>query len=89
MLSNYTGNTLVSFKHNIDDDNEVLGGNITIGSAAEGSVITLSTDNDGLDTSNAEEVTKVLNKLADKLTTPAQSTVRKIILMVMCRLPKA
>ena len=67
-LSNYTGNTLVSFKHNVDDNNDVLGGNITIGSAAEGSVITLSTDNDGIDTSNAEEVTKAMNKLADKLT---------------------
>ena len=67
-LSNYTGNTLVSFKHNIDDDNEVLGGNITIGSAAEGSAITLSTDNDGIDTSNAGEVSKVLRKLANKLT---------------------
>lgn len=67
-LSNYTGKTLVSFKHNVDDNNDVLGGNITIGSAAEGSVITLSTDNDGIDTSNAEEVTKAMNKLADKLT---------------------
>ena len=67
-LSNYTGNTIVSFVRDSEYPTRVLGGNITIGSAAEGSVITLSTDNDGLDTSNAEEVTKVMNKLADKLT---------------------
>ena len=67
-LSNYTGNTMVSFVRDSEYPTRVLGGNITIGSAAEGSVITLSTDNDGLDTSNAEEVTKVMNKLADKLT---------------------
>ena len=67
-LSNYTGNTMVSFVRDSEYPTRVLGGNITIGSAAEGSVITLSTDNDGLDTSNAEKVTKVMNKLADKLT---------------------
>ena len=67
-LSNYTGNTMVSFVRDSEYPTRVLGGNITIGSAAEGSVITLSTDNDGLDTSNAEEVTKVMNKLAGKLT---------------------
>ena len=67
-LSNYTGNTMVSFVRDSEYPTRVIGGNITIGSAAEGSVITLSTDNDGLDTSNAEEVTKVMNKLADKLT---------------------
>ena len=67
-LSNYTGNTIVSFVRDSEYPTRVLGGNITIGSAAEGSTITLSTDNDGLDTSNAEEVTKVMNKLADKLT---------------------
>ena len=67
-LNNYSGNTVVSFNRDCEYPTRVLGGNITIGSAAEGSVITLSTDNDGLDTSNAEEVTKVMNKLADKLT---------------------
>lgn len=67
-LSNYTGNTMVSFVRDSEYPTRVLGGNITIGSAAEGSVITLSTDNDGIDTSNAGEVSKVLNKLANKLT---------------------
>ena len=67
-LNNYSGNTVVSFNRDSEYPTRVLGGNITIGSAAEGSVITLSTDNDGLDTSNAEEITKVMNKLADKLT---------------------
>lgn len=67
-LSNYTGNTIVSFVRDSEYPTRVLGGNITIGSAAEGSVITLSTDNDGIDTSNAGEVSKVLRKLANKLT---------------------
>ncbi len=67
-LSNYTGNTIVSFVRDSEYPTRVLGGNITIGSAAEGSAITLSTDNDGIDTSNAGEVSKVLNKLANKLT---------------------
>ena len=67
-LSNYTGNTIVSFVRDSEYPTRVLGGNITIGSATEGSVITLSTDNDGIDTSNAGEVSKVLRKLANKLT---------------------
>lgn len=67
-LNNYSGNTVVSFNRDSEYPTRVLGGNITIGSAAEGSVITLSTDNDGIDTSNAGEVSKVLNKLANKLT---------------------
>ena len=67
-LSNYTGNTIVSFVRDSEYPTRVLGGNITIGSAAEGSAITLSTDNDGIDTSNAGEVSKVLRKLANKLT---------------------
>ena len=67
-LSNYTGNTIVSFVRDSEYPTRVLGGNITIGSATEGSAITLSTDNDGIDTSNAGEVSKVLNKLANKLT---------------------
>ena len=67
-LSNYTGNTMVSFVRDSEYPTRVLGGNITIGSAAEGSAITLSTDNDGIDTSNISEVSKVLRKLANKLT---------------------
>lgn len=67
-LNNYSGNTVVSFNRDSEYPTRVLGGNITIGSAAEGSAITLSTDNDGIDTSNAGEVSKVLNKLANKLT---------------------
>ena len=68
VIDNYAGNTMFLYGRDSEYPTRVLGGNITIGSAAEGSVITLSTDNDGLDTSNAEEVTKVMNKLADKLT---------------------
>ena len=67
-LNNYSGNTVVSFNRDSEYPTRVLGGNITIGSAAEGSAITLSTDNDGIDTSNAGEVSKVLRKLANKLT---------------------
>lgn len=68
VIDNYAGNTMFFYGRDSEYPTRVLGGNITIGSAAEGSVITLSTDNDGLDTSNAGEVSKVLNKLANKLT---------------------
>lgn len=68
VIDNYAGNTMFLYGRDSEYPTRVLGGNITIGSAAEGSVITLSTDNDGIDTSNAGEVSKVLRKLANKLT---------------------
>lgn len=68
VIDNYAGNTMFFYGRDSEYPTRVLGGNITIGSAAEGSAITLSTDNDGIDTSNAGEVSKVLNKLANKLT---------------------
>ena len=68
VIDNYAGNTMFFYDRDSEYPTRVLGGNITIGSAAEGSAITLSTDNDGIDTSNAGEVSKVLNKLANKLT---------------------
>ena len=68
VIDNYAGNTMFLYGRDSEYPTRVLGGNITIGSAAEGSAITLSTDNDGIDTSNAGEVSKVLNKLANKLT---------------------
>ena len=68
VIDNYAGNTMFLYGRDSEYPTRVLGGNITIGSAAEGSVITMSTDNDGIDTSNAGEVSKVLRKLANKLT---------------------
>ena len=68
VIDNYAGNTMFLYGRDSEYPTRVLGGNITIGSATEGSVITLSTDNDGIDTSNAGEVSKVLRKLANKLT---------------------
>ena len=68
VIDNYAGNTMFFYGRDSEYPTRVLGGNITIGSAAEGSAITLSTDNDGVDTSNAGEVSKVLRKLANKLT---------------------
>lgn len=68
VIDNYAGNTMFFYGRDSEYPTRVLGGNITIGSAAEGSAITLSTDNDGIDTSNAGEVSKVLRKLANKLT---------------------
>lgn len=68
VIDNYAGNTMFFYGRDSEYPTRVLGGNITIGSATEGSVITLSTDNDGIDTSNAGEVSKVLRKLANKLT---------------------
>lgn len=67
-VDNYSGYTTVIYKHTKTDDGiDVIGGNFTIKNAAEGSKITLSTDNNGIDTSNPDDVQGTLNKLANKL----------------------
>lgn len=67
-VDNYSGYTTVIYKHTKTDDGiDVIGGNFTIKNATEGSKITLSTDNNGIDTSNPDDVQGTLNKLANKL----------------------
>ena len=68
VVNNYSGNATVIYKHTKTDDGiDVIGGNFTIKNAAEGSKITLSTDNYGIDTSNPDDVQGTLNQLANKL----------------------
>lgn len=68
VVNNYSGNATVIYKHTKTDDGiDVIGGNFTIKNAAEGSKITLSTDNNGIDTSNPDDVQGTLNQLANKL----------------------
>lgn len=68
VVNNYSGNATVIYKHTKTDDGiDVIGGNFTIKNAAEGSKITLSTDNNGIDTSNPDDVHGTLNQLANKL----------------------
>ena len=68
VVNNYSGNATVIYKHSKTDDGiDVIGGNFTIKNAAEGSKITLSTDNNGIDTSNPDDVQGTLNQLANKL----------------------
>ena len=68
VVNNYSGNATVIYKHTKTDEGiDVIGGNFTIKNAAEGSKITLSTDNYGIDISNPDDVQGTLNKLANKL----------------------
>lgn len=68
VVNNYSGNATVIYKHQKDKDGiSIVGGNFTIKNAAEGSKITLSTDNNGIDTSNPDDVQGTLNQLANKL----------------------
>ena len=68
VVNNYSGNATIIYKHTKTNDGiDVIGGNFTIKNAAEGSKITLSTDNNGIDTSNPDDVQGTLNQLANKL----------------------
>ena len=68
VVNNYSGNATVIYKHTKTNDGiDVIGGSFTIKNAAEGSKITLSTDNNGIDTSNPDDVQGTLNQLANKL----------------------
>lgn len=63
-IDNYSGKAIVLYEH--DEENNITGGTITIGNAAEGSTITLRTD---YDTSMEDEAVaeKVLDDMAQKL----------------------
>ena len=66
-IDNYSGNTTVIYKHDAETPTNILGGDVTIKSAAENSAITLRTDNAGITIEDAEQVNSVLDSLAHKL----------------------
>ena len=69
-VNDYRGNTTFVYAHNYGADVEnsdlIKGGDVTIKAAAENSIVTMRTNNIG--TSKEEEVKKVLDALAQKLT---------------------
>ena len=66
-IDNYSGNTTVIYKHDAETPTNILGGDVTIKSAAENSAITLRTDNTGITIEDTEQVNSVLDSLAHKL----------------------
>ena len=74
-FKNYNGYTTVFYNHDETDPTQMIGGDITIEKAAEGSGITLITDSKGLTAgfstsdkaADQNKVSEVLNKLAQKL----------------------
>ena len=69
-IDNYSGNTNIYYAHegNGEATENYKAGSTIIKSAAEGSVVSLITDNTGIDTNSDASVTNVLNALAGKLT---------------------
>ena len=85
-FDNYSGYTTVIYAHEGDGTaaENYAAGDTVIGKAAEGSGITLSTDNAGITTTDKDQVAKVLNTLAGKLTYNAWAG-EKRILPARCR----
>ena len=75
-IGKYDGYTNVYYSHtgNGEAAANYTAGDITIGSAAEGSGISLITDNSGITMTDTDSVAKVLNALAGKLTYSAYAT---------------
>ena len=69
-IDNYSGNTNIYYAHegNGEATENYKAGSTIIKSAAEGSVVSLITDNTGIDTNSDASVANVLNALAGKLT---------------------
>ena len=74
VITNYSGDTTVIYRHDDKNVTNILGGTTTIKKASEGSSITLSTDSTGIDMTNTGEVIGVLDKLAEKLFYTAYAT---------------
>ena len=68
-IDNYSGNTNIYYAHegNGEANENYKAGDTIIKHAAEGSVVSLITDNTGIDTNSDASVTNVLNALASKL----------------------
>ena len=69
-IGNYSGYTNIYYAHtgNGEDAADYAAGDTIIKSAAEGSSVSLITDNDGISMNNRDSVSNVLNALAGKLT---------------------
>ena len=69
-IDKYSGNTNIYYAHtgNGEAASDFAAGDTIIKSAAEGSVVSLITDNTGINVENEYSVTDVLNNLAGKLT---------------------
>ena len=66
-INHYNGSATIIYKHDAITPTNILGGDTIIRTAAEGSQVTLSTDNTGIMMSDEDEVKGVLNNLANKL----------------------
>ena len=66
-FGNYSGYTNIYYAHGAEDPTTIIGGDTIINKATEGSVVTLITDQNGITTSDAEQVASVMNALAGKL----------------------
>ena len=69
-IDNYSGNTNIYYAHegNGEAAENYAAGDTVIKSAAEGSVVSMITDNSGIAMDNSDSVANVLNALAGKLT---------------------
>ena len=69
-IDNYSGNTNIYYAHtgNGEVASDYAAGDTIIRSAAEGSVVSLITDNSGVNMNSADSIVNVLNSLAGKLT---------------------
>ena len=69
-IDNYSGNTNIFYTHtgNGEAADNYAAGNTIIKSAAEGSVVSMITDNTGISMDSEDSVANVLNALAGKLT---------------------
>lgn len=73
VIDNYSGNTLAWYEHNTVAPTELIGGSITVKSAAPNSTMTLWTGNNGINTATTatdtekETLNTVLDNLAKKL----------------------
>ncbi len=68
VIDEYRGDMKVFYNHQVTDgQTDILGGDITIKSAGEGSQITLITDRDGISLNDYDMVSDALDSLANKL----------------------
>ena len=71
-VDNYSGHTLVLYKHDKTDPKKMIGGDFIINKAEKDSMITLRTDNEGMNALSGKKeernkVSEILNALANKL----------------------
>jgi hypothetical protein len=70
-VNHYQGSTTVYYDHNSSNPIQMTGGDFVVESASkngnDNAVITMKTDNSGIDTKDSSLITRVLNSLAGKL----------------------